>query len=220
MEQGMGIPLFGRFADLAADLFSPERCAACAHPVPQRSVFCPSCALSVVAAPEEDARHVAPFVFGGAVARAVAAFKYDKRPELARPLASLLLRGLPALDGYAPEVVVPVPLHSRRLIERGFNQSALLASPAAYALSARFAPRALVRTRDTPRQMELSRAARLANVQGAFAAREPWVLAGARVLLVDDVRTTGATLHACARALRNGGAHEVRTIVVASALRA
>jgi ComF family protein len=213
----MGIMLFARLADLAADLLSPERCAACASPAPKRSVFCPACALSVVAAPQEDARNVAPFLFGGAVARAVIAFKYDRRPELARPLASLLRRGLPALAGYAPDVVVPVPLHQNRLIERGFNQSALLAGPAAHALSARFAPRALVRTRDTPRQMELSRAERLANVEEAFAAREPWVHAGARVLLVDDVRTTGATLDACARALRKGGAREVRTIVVARA---
>jgi ComF family protein len=216
----MGIALFARLADLAADLLSPDRCAACARSVPQRSVFCPSCALSVVAAPQEDARHVAPFLFGGAVARAVVAFKYDRRAELARPLASLLRRGLPALAGYTPDVVVPVPLHQKRLFERGFNQSALLAGPAAHTLSARFAPRALVRTRDTPRQVELSRAARLANVEGAFEAREPWVLAGARVLLVDDVRTTGATLNACMRALRSGGAREVRTIVIASAWRA
>jgi ComF family protein len=114
-------------------------------------------------------------------------------------------------------MVVPVPLHERRLARRGFNQAALLAAPVARDLRARFAPLALVRSLDTPPQAVLARSSRLRNVEGAFRVRDSRGVAGACVLLVDDVRTTGATLDACARALFEAGAREVHTLVLAAA---
>jgi ComF family protein len=157
------------------------------------------------------------FIYGGAVARALVRFKYDPRPELAMPLAELFRRGAAHLGGFRPDIVVPVPLHASRLAERGFNQAALLAAPVAKDLGAELVARALVRIRDTPRQAMLDRTRRLRNVRRAFEARDAGAIRGKRVLLVDDVRTTGATLSACETALLAAGAREVVCLVLAAA---
>ena len=115
----------------------------------------------------------------------------------------------------AIDVVVPVPLHPRRLAERGYNQAALLAAPVARRLGVPFAPCALARVRDTPQQVVMDRASRLLNVAGAFAVRDRTFVAGGRVLLIDDVRTTGATLDGCARALHEVGARAILALVLA-----
>lgn len=114
-----------------------------------------------------------------------------------------------------PEVVVPVPLGQRRLRERGFNQSAILAGHLAQRLGCEYAPRALRRRRETPPQSSLPLAERARNLENAFAAgRDP--VEGRAVLLVDDVLTTGATARAAATALRHAGA---RAIMLATAAR-
>lgn len=120
-----------------------------------------------------------------------------------------IARALPEVD-----VVAPVPLHPRRLAERGYNQAALLASPVARGLRVPLVPRALTRVDDTPQQVMLDRAARLVNLEGAFSAARARVR-GTRVLLVDDVRTTGATLDACTNVLREAGAIDVLSLVLA-----
>jgi ComF family protein len=117
--------------------------------------------------------------------------------------------------GVAGDVVVPVPLHPARLAERGYNQAALLGAAAAAELGVPLLARGLARTRDTPQQARLDRAARRANVAGAFRARAR--LRGKRVVLVDDVATTGSTLAACTRALLDAGAASVTALVVARA---
>jgi ComF family protein len=203
-------------AELAGALVSPPRCAACDAPIGLRRAFCPPCARTVIEAPPVPAeRAIAPFAYGGALARAIVRFKYEGAPHLARPLGGLLLRGARALGDFAPHLVAPVPLHATRLVARGYNQAALLAAPVARVLRASLAVRALVRTRDTPQQAALARAQRLDNVRGAFAVPAPAAVRGRRVLLVDDVCTTGATLDACAAALRAAGALEVRPLALA-----
>lgn len=197
------------------DIVSPERCAACDEHVKPRRIFCPPCAMTLEARTTDAA--VPPYRYGGALARAIVRFKYEGRSDLARPLGSLLLRAAPMFEPLGVDLVVPVPLHFARLADRGFNQAALLAAPLARALGATHEPRALVRVRDTSRQADLDRTSRLTNVSFAFAARDPAVVEGKRVLLVDDVRTTGSTLRACAAALTSAGAGFVHAIALAFA---
>jgi ComF family protein len=115
----------------------------------------------------------------------------------------------------APAVLVPVPLHPRRLRERGFNQSELLAHALGRRSGLVVAPDALVRRKETPPQTGLTASARRSNVSGAFAVRRRSQVAGRVVVLVDDVVTTGATARACAAALRAAGTTEVRLVTAA-----
>ncbi|NOY97766.1 MAG: ComF family protein [Chloroflexi bacterium] len=115
------------------------------------------------------------------------------------------------------DAVIPVPLGKKRFRERGYNQVGLIAHPLALALGWNYAPRALTRVRETASQVGLSAGERRENVRGAFAADVRRVR-DRRVLVMDDVATTGATLAACAQALLDGGAREVFALTVARAL--
>jgi ComF family protein len=205
--------------DWLGSLLAPPRCVACDGAVPRLATFCASCRSTVERPPPEpDVSATAAFVYGGAIAEAITRMKYQGRPDIARPLGDLLWRALePRAGSLRGCVVVPVPLHPGRLAERGFNQSALVARRVAKHLGAPLAAVALARARDTPRQATLDRHARQNNVAGAFRTRAPGRVRGRTVLLVDDVRTTGATLEACAGALHAAGAFAVVTAVVARA---
>jgi ComF family protein len=202
------------------ELIAPSGCAACDVPVAARVAFCVPCAATVTRAGPGDLAlpdvHAA-FEYGGALATAIARLKYEDRADLAPRLGALLVS---ATEGRLPhdiDVVVPVPLHPRRLAERGYNHAALLARPLARWLRVPLAPRTLVRVRDTPRQAALAGKKRLVNVRDAFAP-SPEATAdvrGAHVLVVDDVRTTGATVGACSRALEAAGVARVSVLVLA-----
>ena len=152
-------------------------------------------------------------VYEGPIEVAVQRFKYEGWRRLAGPLALLLAERL-AVEGLAADCVLAVPLHERRLSQRGFNQADLLARELRTKLSL-VSPRGdLVRTRATPPQVGHDRMWRLENVRGAFAWRGP-NLEGRSVMLVDDVATTGATLEACAAALRASGSGPVIGVSVA-----
>jgi ComF family protein len=119
--------------------------------------------------------------------------------------------------GWTVDLVVPVPLGMRRLKERGYNQVGLIARPLALAMRLAYAPSALCRVRETRSQVGLTRAERHDNVHGAFQAAQRLVN-GRKVLLMDDVATTGATLASCAEALCASGAQDVFALTVARAL--
>ncbi len=169
-------------------------------------MLCPRCrrrgAPSIVAA-----RAIGEY--DGSLRAIVHALKYGKRRSLARRLAARMeeAAGNLLVD---VDLVVPVPLHRRRRRIRGFNQAEEIARH----LGVRWAD-ALRRTRSTPSQTDLPAARRHANVRGAFAVRRRQHVAGLCVLLVDDVCTTGATLEACARVLKDAGAREIRALTAA-----
>lgn len=156
--------------------------------------------------------------YEGPLRVAVQQLKYHGRRRAASRLAAFLLedesiRRLVATS----DVLVPVPLHPRRLRERGYNQSALLAAELARLTGRSVHEAALVRRRDTPPQAGRSAAERRRNVAGAFVVRRRGAVDGRVVTVVDDVLTTGATARDCARALSGAGAFEVRLVTAARA---
>jgi ComF family protein len=175
----------------------------------------------------------APFEYGEALAAGIVRMKHGRRRDLARRLARLIVQPLGEALARArfgrDDVVVPVPLHPRRLRQRGFNQALELARGALAALAragpaaaARALPRleraALARIRPTRELGRAGPAERLAEVAGAFGVRQHDRVAGRRVLLVDDVLTTGATSSACTDALLAGGARAVSVLTLARAV--
>ena len=209
------------FWQAAFELLLPPVCAGCGRGVAELPL-CAGCRLPTAGvlgpAPPPLAAWCAATLHEGAGAEWVRRFKYPARglaglDGAAEAVALALMRELaPRVPGAAPELVVPVPLHPRRLRERGFSPAALLARTLARAARAPFASSLLARVHDTPSQTELSRAARKHNVSGAFAAG---AAAPARLWLVDDVATTGSTLAEAGRALRRAGAREVVGVCLA-----
>ena len=184
-----------------------EHCRVCAVPIASGVTLCPDC----YRAPPAFARLDAPFVHDALAREVVHDLKYRGR----RHLAPALARSMASALSETPDLVAPVPLHPSREMERGFNQSALLAFHIAALVRAPLQTDALRRTKPTPSQTGMSRKERIANVRGAFQATGP--LATAHVLLVDDVCTTGATLAACARVLRRAGVGRVTAVVATRA---
>lgn len=198
--------------DCVARFAAPcPRCATCALPVPAGLAQCGAC---VRHPPPIDAC-LAAVDYGYPWAQVLAGFKFQADPGWAGTLAGLL-RQAPGVEPAlaAADLLVPVPLSRERLRERGFNQALLLARALA---PGKARTRTLLRTRDTPAQHSLPRDRRLRNLRGAFAV-EPALapeLAGRRVVLLDDVMTTGATVQAAARVLREAGAVHITALAVA-----
>ena len=226
------------------DFLLPPQCAACGDRIEVHGHVCGACwrALSFIAPPYCQRLGI-PFAldpgFPAISARATSdppaydraraavlfddtsralihALKYRDRHDLARMMGRLMARAGAELLADAA-IVAPVPLHRGRLWSRRFNQAALLARIVAEESGRTFVPDALVRTRPTARQVGLTADQRRRNVAGAFAVRADWAarLSGRRIVLIDDVLTTGATIEGCARTLRRAGAENIDALLFA-----
>jgi len=197
-------------------------CEVCGRPLPGlaqkdgEQLLCPACQDRMYAF--DRARSFA--VYQDAVVRAILLLKFEQIEPLGAWFADQLAEVL-RVEGerLAGDVVVPVPLHRERERERGYNQATLLSKPLARKLRLPHEAALLMRTRARPDKQVLSLEERWESVRGAFATRPGIQVDNLRVLLVDDVLTTGATLDACSRALREAGAKSVIGLTVARAVR-
>lgn len=214
-------------SDALLGLLFPDRCVGCGA---ADTLLCPACAAALPAhphPPQRVARDTAQphhtldslavaYAYGGVMRDAIQTLKYRRVRRMAQPLADLLAAYV-ARHPLPADLLLPVPIHAQRKAARGFNQSDLLATRLAERLHLPVATAALVKVRDTRPQVGLDRAARHTNIAAAFGWR-PAPPPPARVLLIDDVVTTGATLLECASVLRAAGCREVRALVLAQSL--
>ncbi len=212
--------LVSRSARFLLDLIFPPQCIVCSR---VDTPWCPQCQSTLANTPIAPItrRHAPPL--RGIIATAphtgllrtyVHALKYEDARYLAEPLGKRLAQCIHAYK-MTYDTIAAVPLHVQRLHERGYNQSKLLTQVAATYLKKSDSSAAIVREQHTRPQVGLNRRQRRSNVSGAFRATASFN--GQRVLLVDDVYTTGATLRACAQALANRGAAAVYAITLTAA---
>jgi ComF family protein len=209
------------------DLLLPPACAGCGR---FGHLLCRDCLTGFRAATASDDRFIAPdpgtmvgddlelaiaaFAHDGMLRRALQRLKYGGSGRIAVPLARAAAPALEALAGVCgPLPLIPVPVHAARLRQRGYNQAGLLAD-ALGAVAGLTVRDILERRRATARQHGLGKAARLHNLRGAFALRDG-VRTPSRLILVDDILTTSATLESCARVLRDAGAAAVYGFAIA-----
>jgi ComF family protein len=194
----------------------PDRCAGCRQ---LGSLFCHSCQARLAPYPADGRSPPASlsdvqvvFTFQSPLREAIHQLKYRRVRRMAAPLGALLAEhaGAPCRDS---DAVLAIPLHEARLAERGFNQAEALAREVARRLGIPLLNEGLVRIRATEQQAKLDARARAANMRDAF--RWQGRTLPGRLLLVDDVYTTGATMGACAEALRAAGAEEVYGLALA-----
>ena len=237
MERSKSGGIFRHAAQQVVDVIYPPSCPACHAAMQQNGLLCAACwARTPFVERPFCERTGAPFaqdlgaglispqamadppVWGrarcvalyqeGPARRLVHALKYGDRMDYAGPMGQWMARAGAELLAEA-DLLVPIPLHRRRLFQRRFNQAAALAQAVSQASGLPVDPGLLARVRRTAPQVGLSRAQRAENLQGAFQASDPAAVAGRRIVLVDDVMTSGATCNAAARALLRAGAARV-----------
>lgn len=175
------------------------------------SHLCGAC----LAKPPHFNRARAIFRYDDASAALVHSFKYGGRTVARQTFRALADRATPLAEMESPELIIPVPLHPKRLKERGFNQALVLAQILFPKGRKLISPDLMIRNRWTEPQVGLSGQNRRQNLVGAFSVRVPKKIAGRRILLVDDVFTTGTTLNECAKVLQASGASQVEALTLA-----
>lgn len=234
-------PALRKIRDAALDLIFPRRCPVCGQIVmPKGALICPGCEgkLAWVSGPlcrrcgkevADDsieycrdcsrrrpsfARGMALINYNETASRSMAQIKYKNRREYLDFYGSAIAERLgPQIQRLSPDLLIPVPVHPSRRRARGFNQAEELARRLSERLGIPMSADLLFRIRKTSPQKSLTPAERLQNLEHAFSAR-PLPKEARRILLVDDIYTTGATMEACARALKKNGAQEVYFVTI------
>lgn len=225
-----------------ADLLFPPRCPLCKKNIHETGI-CPDCLehFKLLSSPlcsicgtqfktESDTDHpcgtcikakpsfdmaASVFLYNELMKEAVHLFKYSGKSILSRPFGDSLVKHHLAKEDY--DAILPVPLHIKRLRERGYNQSHLLARELGSAMGIKIDPWLLQRARPTLSQTGMKRKERIKNLKGAFVLRKGASVKGMRLLLIDDVYTTGSTVRECAKVLKKGGAKKVNVLTLARA---
>lgn len=176
------------------------------------------CGVCTIEPPKFDSA-CAAYTYHGGIKELLHNYKYTPKPQLRKPLGLLLVDKLTEyVHQIHPDLILPVPLHKKRLRQRGFNQAILLGEILSKQWHLPLERNLLQRIRYTKPQVTLSAVERRTNVNGAFAVKNSVPLSGKKIVLLDDVFTTGSTLNECAKALKSAGAIEVHCITVARAI--
>lgn len=216
-RSGLLLSTAQRLLNAGLDLLFPPRCAGCGR---VDTVWCRRCQAEIDEIPHRNnIRTLAPLsasaatgVHEGKLQEAVQALKYENARALSLPLGQRLATCLAQLE-WTIDMIVPVPLHTSRLKERGYNQAQVLGAYVAARHNIPLVPDAIERWRSTNSQVGLNRDQRQVNVAGAFTASSGRVMQRT-VLLIDDVFTTGSTLQACAQAALDAGATAAYSLTV------
>jgi ComF family protein len=199
------------------DLIFPPKCEVCRKP--GRDALCSACFGQIKFLNPQLGVYSAS-VYGGALKEAIHRFKFNKRKSLAEPLGVLLVQYLshaPGLRMEEVEAIIPVPLHRKRHRERGFNQAELLAK-----VVGRYYDKpvinALERQKNTHAQFDLPRADRFTNLKEAFRVSDHRSVYNRKVMLLDDIYTTGSTVGECVRALKTAGAKRIEILTLSRAV--
>lgn len=210
------VPLFCTNCWRAIAPLALSRCSQCDRPLPSPAALthspthrCHHCRVR----PPAYTKAWTLFPYLPPLQEAICLFKYRGKVSLAQPLAQLLIDALP--PALQADLIMPVPLHPSRLREREFNQSLLLAGRIARHLRLPLFFTNLIRTLPSDPQSTLSRKERIKNLRRAFAVQHPALLDGKRILLIDDVFTTGTTVNECAKVLRQAGAGDIFVLTLA-----
>lgn len=234
------------FLDACKNLIFPAYCLECERRLPEGRppLFCDDClsGISVITSPyctccglpfkSGQAHlcsqcHVKPYSFTlarasvfyqGPVTSLISDFKFNGKLTGLPTLTALAKKSTGFHDLSEPDIIIPVPLHARRLRERGFNQASLLAHAVFQHNKKKITSSLLVRNRATSPQTGLNGRLRRKNLFGAFSIKQPEMVQGKRILLVDDVFTTGSTVNECSRTLNKHGAEQVEVFTLCKAL--
>jgi ComF family protein len=216
-----------RFFNDALGLFLPDLCLFCDHRLQNGDLYvCSECWRSLPLCPDRDGTPFRPlrgvlnrlwigWIYGDRMRRIVHLLKYDGRPELAERLILEWTKILPVMKiASQMDVIIPVPIHTARRRHRGFNQSELLAAELSKRLGVPAVLDGVHRTVNTPSQTNLDKTGRWKSVTDIFSVTDTWKIAEKKVLIVDDLVTSGATLHSLAHRLSTCGASEVNAAVL------
>lgn len=194
------------------DLIFPPHCEACRGLGPE--AFCAECVKNVTyLTPSAFSHSVGEYA--GSLKKAIHRFKFKGKTRLAEPLGILLVKYLSRnLDMNQVDLIVPVPLHEKRMKERGFNQAELLSLVLTKYYDVPTVAGTLFRVKHTHPQFDLPRADRFKNIRGAFEVKGGQIVGDKNILLVDDILTTGSTVGECTRVLKSAGARAVHILTL------
>lgn len=231
------------FAKLLLDLIIPPRCAMCAKVVASPHTLCPDCfaKLEFITAPickvcglplDISERHEmicarcaavsktyfdfarAAVIYNDASRKIISDFKYYDKTELVKIMAKFIY-AIAGIDYAKFDFIIPVPIHKDRLRLRKYNQAALLAKELSSLINKPYYVNLLVKEKATLTQAELNYSLRQKNIKNSFSVTNPTKIKGAKIILIDDVITTGATMNECAKVLKKAGAQEVMGLAFA-----